>query len=345
MAADSPQDEISLEDLVGQVEGKSSPESILDSLTSDVGSGASDGTPKAAPSIAPADPSKVSDIDNLLAEEDPAFAASMTELQKQGGFTTDEPDIDPLDLEKLAKEKAPGRLRFYLSSLLRPIDKTMGEGHTLRSRLAGVPFFLLSLVLFLGRFAKDILLGLLREIKQALINFKNLPGRGKLIFALALAFGALAIFTLKLTVGDRANPFAVGTKFLKSFGDSADAAYSFDEHDPIDDFTDPLFHPEHVIMLDKFVVNLRRPSDGTNPMGLFEFYFEASNQDCAVELKDREGEARDVISRAIEQLSYTELMTAEGKEKLKVVLRKAVNSFLTRGQVRRVFIKTVVLKP
>jgi flagellar basal body-associated protein FliL len=80
-------------------------------------------------------------------------------------------------------------------------------------------------------------------------------------------------------------------------------------------------------------------------MGVFAFYIETSNQESAVELKDRDGEARDVISRTLEQMSAEGLSSVDGKEKLKIVIRKNLNSILTRGQVRRVFIKNIVLKP
>lgn len=344
MSSDSSQNEISLEDLVGEVDGKVSDPS------GSVGA-AQTGEKKDAPSSTGSNVSgdldaiNSADVDSLLAEEDPTFASSMAELQKQGSLITPETDIDPLDLELLAKEKVPGRLRMILAWLIHPGEKATGKQRNLRGVILGIPLFLISAVRIGLLFFKNYFLGLLKSIRLGFTEFLKLPGKKKLIFFGGISFGVLALITLKVTIGDRMNPFLVGTKFLKSFSDAADAKYTFDEHDPIDDFTDPLFHPEHVVMFDKFVVNLRRPIDGSNPMGLFEFYFEASNQDCAVELKDREGESRDVISRAIEQMSYNELATGEGKEKLKVILRKAVNSILTRGQVRRVFFKTVVLKP
>lgn len=354
MAAESSDNEISLEDLVGEVQASES-QAGVDPLKAAAGLGASEAaaSPPAPeksaapvkPSIAPVDESKVADITNLLAAEDPAFASLMSDLQKQGAQSSTEVDIDPLDLESIGKEKPPGRLRTFFGWLLRPIDKTMGEGHTFRSRIASLPGLILSGLRTFLLLIKSLMVSILRKIRETLERFRDLPGRAKLILIVAIGCGVFAVFILKFTLASRRAFFGFGNPFLHSFAERADATFTFDDRDPIEDFADPLFHPEHVVMMDKFIINLRRVRPDENPMGLFEFYIEASNQDSAVEIKDREGEMRDVIARAIEQTTYKDLVSVEGKEKLKVMLRQALNTILTRGQVRRVYFKSVVLKP
>ena len=58
-----------------------------------------------------------------------------------------------------------------------------------------------------------------------------------------------------------------------------------------------------------------------------------------------EAEARDAISTTRLQMSYDELSTEAGKSKLKVVLRKNLNEVLSTGRVRRVYFKSIIVKP
>jgi flagellar basal body-associated protein FliL len=98
-------------------------------------------------------------------------------------------------------------------------------------------------------------------------------------------------------------------------------------------------------MIERIVANLRRNSPSPNPMTMMELYIETSSQDAAIELRDREGEARDVIGRTLNRMPYDELTSAAGKNKLKVFLRQDLNSIMTKGRIRRVFFKSLILKP
>ena len=51
------------------------------------------------------------------------------------------------------------------------------------------------------------------------------------------------------------------------------------------------------------------------------------------------------MQRLIEELNYSDLDTVEGKQKLVEKIRKELNSFLSRGKVKRIFIKNAVIKP
>ncbi len=339
MADPSNDDVISLDGLIGD-------DAIMpagESGSSESASASSSSSSASSPS--PAAYGKNSDLDGLLASEDPNFAASMVELQAQGGVAASETEIDTLDLDQLKKEKMPGRIRLFFEWVLAPINSRMGDGHTVWSRLAQIPPLIVSGIRRLLHSSKDLALTTFAWLKAQVSAFFALPKKAKLILFVALALGALAVLTLKISVAQR-NGLHFGNIFFRSFAEVADGRFEYGKDEPMENFADPLFHPEHMMLLDKFVINLRQPRDGaTNPMGLFEFYLEASNQDSAVEIKDRQGEIRDVISRSLELMSYNDLVTVSGKEKMKVVLRKNVNAILTRGQVRRVFIKTVVLKP
>ena len=80
-------------------------------------------------------------------------------------------------------------------------------------------------------------------------------------------------------------------------------------------------------------------------MGAFEFFIEGNSPDVMVEIKDREYEVKDLFQRNSEEMNFDQLETVEGKQLLLEKLRRDVNRILTKGRVRKVFFKTVILKP
>lgn len=80
-------------------------------------------------------------------------------------------------------------------------------------------------------------------------------------------------------------------------------------------------------------------------MLLVDLYVECSSSAAAIEVKDRESEVRDLFARSIEKMVYDDLITLEGKNKLKLILRKNVNVILTKGRVRQILFGNLVLKP
>jgi flagellar basal body-associated protein FliL len=137
-------------------------------------------------------------------------------------------------------------------------------------------------------------------------------------------------------------------EWIASFEEKADGVFTYDRNDPFEDFNDPILHPEFVVVIERVIVNLARTKEadeGANPMAAFEFYIQTDNQQSAIEVKDRNVEVRDVLARAVERMTYPELATEEGKQKLKLILRKDLNTIMTKGRVRRVYFKTIVLNP
>jgi flagellar basal body-associated protein FliL len=345
MASDtsSSDDVISLEDLVRD-SGAGTPVSSPDATSSTTSAVEANSAP---PELAPVTP-EVAQIDSLLAAEDPQFIHAMGDLQKLGAHSTSAlVDIDPLDLDKLSREK-PSKLRNLLRVLAWPFTRAIESPKSFISRWSSASKGLLpasraGLKLAISK-TKVVIKAAWKKLAAEIETFSELSWKGKLTAFIALTLGALAVTTLNMTMKHKIE-LSFRTNFLRSFGDLADAKFVYGPSEPMEDFTDPLFHPEHVVLVDKLVVNLKQPRDGSNPMGLFELYFEASNQESAVELKDRDGEVRDIIGRSLEQMNYDELVTVSGKERMKTTIRKNLNVVLTRGQVRRVFFKTIVLKP
>ena len=285
----------------------------------------------------------VSAVDQLLAVEDPQFAASMKELRAQVAEDAGNVVIDSLDLEEKPLSKF-GLLKVRLKTKFETIRHLL---HTSKARFSHFRTSAGSITKdFAVRSAKTAGEGAKAsgaKLKELLGAFKHLPLKSKLLVFSTLVLGVLSLTILKMVMKGKYLP-TLETRYLRSFADVASGSFKYDADEPMEDFTDPFFHPEHVMLIDKIVVNLRRPEDGSNPMGLFEFYLEASSDEGAIEIKDREIEVRDLMSRTLERMSYEELVTVAGKNKAKLVLRKAMNQFMTKGRVRRVYFRNVVLK-
>ena len=137
----------------------------------------------------------------------------------------------------------------------------------------------------------------------------------------------------------------IEASFLGEFEPIADHTWEYAADAPTLNFQDPMLHPENVILFEHIIVNLKPSSSHQNPMALAEFYIEAGSKDAAIEIKQREVEVRDSMSRTIEQMPYEDITTEDGKRKLKVILRKNLNEFITTGRIRRIYFKSLVLKP
>ncbi|MNT55538.1 flagellar basal body-associated protein FliL [compost metagenome] len=103
---------------------------------------------------------------------------------------------------------------------------------------------------------------------------------------------------------------------------------------------------QNIMQLKKMVTNLKRSENsGANRMGAFEFYLEGTVAEVLVEIKDREPEITDLFLRTLGDTTYDQTVSAEGKVALCEKLRKNINGVLTTGKIRRVFFKTVIVKP
>lgn len=80
-------------------------------------------------------------------------------------------------------------------------------------------------------------------------------------------------------------------------------------------------------------------------MAAFEFYIEGYAPEAIIEFKDREVEFRDLVQRSIEEFTFDQLESGEGKRELCLRLQKVINSKLSTAQLKKVFIKTAIIKP
>lgn len=80
-------------------------------------------------------------------------------------------------------------------------------------------------------------------------------------------------------------------------------------------------------------------------MVAYEFSLEGNSTEVLIEIKDREGEILDQIQRMIEEHSFDELNSADGKKLITEKVRSTVNRLLTLGKIRHVYIQGVIFKP
>lgn len=134
--------------------------------------------------------------------------------------------------------------------------------------------------------------------------------------------------------------------FLPSLEEWAQKKYFFDTKEKMESFYDSTRTSQNIMELKRMFVNIRRSTNsGPNPMAAFEFYVEGTVSEAVVEIKDREPEIEDLFLRTIEEMTYDQLSAGEGKQLLCDRLRKEINKILTKGKIRRVFIKTAIIKP
>jgi flagellar basal body-associated protein FliL len=183
------------------------------------------------------------------------------------------------------------------------------------------------------------------SVKGGLASFKTWNRTQKLSFVgLLIATGAGGFIIYRATTHRLVPPET--DLFMGSLQDWSEHGVQYDPKMDVELFYDSTRVSQNIMQLKKMVTNLKRSENSSvNPMGAFEFYLEGTVSEVLVEIKDREPEITDLFLRTISDASYDQIATAEGKVALCDKLRKNINGVLTTGKIRRVFIKTVIIKP
>ncbi|NUN04746.1 MAG: flagellar basal body-associated FliL family protein [Bdellovibrio sp.] len=182
-------------------------------------------------------------------------------------------------------------------------------------------------------------------VGEVLGTFKSFSGKKKAAFAGLVVVTIGAGFILFKLVTNGILPHKEDL-FIASLADWSQQKIQYDPVTERESFYDSTRLSQNILVMKKMVVNLK-PSEGSGPtpMGAFEFYVEGTVSEVVVEIKDRESEMEDLFMRTIEDMTYDQISSAEGKQQLSARLRQAVNKSLTKGHVRRVFLKTAIVKP
>lgn len=135
-------------------------------------------------------------------------------------------------------------------------------------------------------------------------------------------------------------------QFYGSMAELAPTSFDFDPEGVLEPFYDSPRVKAFYFQMKPVVVNLKREGDfNENPMGFFEFAIQGSSGEVLVELKGREPEIIDLVERVIEDHTYEDLDTADGKEELKKDILQELNKKLLEGIVRRVELRNFFIKP
>ena len=115
---------------------------------------------------------------------------------------------------------------------------------------------------------------------------------------------------------------------------------------PTDEAMVPLFDDfrsnAFTITLPGTTINLK--PDGDQPAyGKFEFFLNLREKDLAKVIKKNEREIMDLLQRTLEQVTWRELQSPVGKEKVKRVLRSRINSHLEANHVLGVYYRSILL--
>ncbi len=170
---------------------------------------------------------------------------------------------------------------------------------------------------------------------------KNIPPEVKkksLIAALILLVGAvLSYFLLQGKLLPRFSfPYKVSYKELTQ------EIYNY----PTDGLEVPLFDDSRsksfTVALAKATLNLRGEGDEPD-YGEFEFFLNLRDRDLVALVNSQQSEILEIVRRTLELVSWNELQTPLGKDRVKKQIRSEVNKFLGGNMVLSVYYRSVIL--
>ncbi|MGE4131083.1 MAG: flagellar basal body-associated protein FliL [Bdellovibrionales bacterium] len=293
------------------------------------------------------------DIDKLLAEEDPEFAAGLEEVrtvETDSSVVIEASAIDETDTE--------GDVHGEDSPRLTVRERIRVKIAMLRARWLQ---FRLSLKARFFQFLKDALVFLKTKPKEyALYSVATTKVLAKKAatplksFAQAsrwqqagILFFALLVATAIAVLGANLKGIWIPSltkPMVYSLADFADNVETFEPGD-VEGFYSAFPQDRYEFLFEKFKVNLKRSSEHPNPMGAFELIVEVDSNDTAVELKQRQVELKDLLQRNLEEENFDDLASELGKNRLKGRLKKELNAKLTQGWAKEISFKTFILKP
>ncbi len=206
---------------------------------------------------------------------------------------------------------------------------------------------------FLATDGKNKILGAVKHrasatkeaIDESQRTFKYLSWKQKLsFFGILVLIGGTGFFIYRsLTHG----VIPTNTElFIPTMERLATEVSEYDPETEVEPFYENLRVSANILLIPKMVVNLHKSAHSSdNPMGAFEFYTEGIAPEVPLEIKDREVEIRDLMQRVAEEFTFDQIDSPEGKRLLCDRLKREINAVLTTGKLKKVWIKTVIVKP
>ncbi len=283
-------------------------------------------------------------LDQMLATEDPTFAAEMGDVKSVGIETDVVIEASAIDAEDDLKDDGKKEnffKRIFSRAWYRVRIKTIlfFRNLTYQSKSAAIWIFE-QLKIWVPAAIKATT----GFIKGRIKAFGKLNSTQKLafVFGTLMLIGFVAL--VKINMKGQWIPLFDQPE-LKRFSEIADKEVDVG---PDKEFI-PLYAafslPNYEFLLPKFKSNLKPTAEHPWPMAAMELIITLDSRETAVEMKDREAAVFDRVQRVIEGVSYEQLSSPLGKEYLKALVKKDLNTILTVGFVEDVSYKTLVLKP
>lgn len=304
---------------------------------------------------------EIEDVDQFLNQQDPEFSKSVGDIAKDKNLKAAEIadlDDDAAELfeetQKWAQAKGLRRLTYRVFPFMPKVTvglrrwwfrakgfvrstwilaKNEGHDFAIRSWKATV------------QGTKDGIAHTKEKIRAYRMEFRRMPRRIKALYYLTILIAVGAVTGIYFAVTGRILP-KESNLFLTNFEDVATEKFEYQPGEDQEFFYDNLRSMPNLFLIPKIVANIRPSRDsGPNPMVAVEFFAETFSPEAMFELKDREPMVRDVSQRTVEEFSFEELESPPGKQKLTQVVSRELNRVLTKGQLKSLRIKTIVLKP
>lgn len=300
------------------------------------------------------------EIDGAIAEEDPNFLSGLTEIAKDKSLTMAELTLtndEQAMIDERERLKRLGKIGLFLVTVFPFLPRVI-----LRQRKISIVInnWLLAQKIILKNFIYFVrtqgLALMLKEMKKIWEDSKDLLRdfnyylSGLSSWRKWFLFGTVVLTVLTAIFVYRSWTHGVIPEgedlFIQSFEKVADKIYTYDAATESEPFYENLRSESNVFLIPKVVVNIKKSkSSGSNPMAAFEFIIEGWAPEAVLEFKNREIEFRDLIQRTIEEYTFDQLESGEGKKAMCQQIQKVVNSKLTMAQIKRVLIKTAIVKP
>ncbi len=181
--------------------------------------------------------------------------------------------------------------------------------------------------------------------KKWLREYKFMSWRIKIQLYLTVLLGIGGITGVYLVYKGEFLP-ASSDLFIATMEDVSTGTYHYDPAEAPEYFYNNIRSVPNLFLIPKIVTNLKPSSQsGESPMLAVEFFAEGFTPEVIIEMKDREPALRDLAQRTIEDFTFDELESTDGKQKMVFVLMRELNRVLTTGQIKAIRIKTLILKP
>lgn len=299
-------------------------------------------------------------LDEALGEEDPEFLKSITEIGADTTLSlsqiviTDEEQALNDERDAWQNSGRIGKAIYRVFPGIARVSVTLKRWQFnifsfLRARWVSIKNFLY----FLATDGKNKVLSAVKTgvhsgketVGESLRNFRYLSWKQKLgLLGILVLIGATSFF-IHRSVTRGVVPTHTEL-FIPTMERLATEVFEYNPETETEPFYENLRVTGNILLIPKMVVNLKKSSQsGENPMGAFEFFLEGIAPEVPLEVKDREVEIRDLMQRVAEEFTFDQVDSPEGKRLLCDRLKREINAVLTTGKVKKVWIKTVIVKP